>query len=99
MEGVLEDGLLMLEEENALYRYLDHFNITASKADRNGVHTSVVKATVIRDISESAAPATEHHRQRAVQHDEVGDPGTDWTKLAGTDCPANSDRSRIMRHR
>ena len=47
MEGTPEDGLLTL----------DHFNITASKADRNGVHTSVVKAIVIRDISGSATPS------------------------------------------
>ena len=36
VEGSLEDGLLTLDEENALHRYLDHFNIAAAQVDDNG---------------------------------------------------------------
>ena len=56
MEGVLEDGLLTLDEENALYRYLDHFGISNSQANDAGVHTSIVKAAVIREITEGVVP-------------------------------------------
>ena len=56
VEGVLEDGLLTLDEENSLYRYLDHFNITTSRVNDAGVHTSIVKAAVIREITEGVVP-------------------------------------------
>ena len=56
VEGVLEDGLLTLDEENALYRYLDHFGISNSQANDSGVHTSIVKAAVIREITEGVVP-------------------------------------------
>ena len=56
VEGVLEDGLLTLDEENALYRYLDHFGISNSQANDAGVHTSIVKAAVIREITEGVVP-------------------------------------------
>ena len=56
MEGTLEDGLLTRDEENALHRYLDHFNITVTQADDNGVLTILVQAAVIRDITEGIVP-------------------------------------------
>ena len=56
VEGTLEDGLLTLDEENSLHRYLNHFNITASQADDNGAQNSVVKSAVIRDIAEGVVP-------------------------------------------
>ena len=56
VEGTLEDGLLTRDEENALYRYLDHFSITATQADDNGVLTILVQAAVIRDITEGIVP-------------------------------------------
>ena len=52
VEGTLEDGLLTMDEENALIRYMDHFNITAAQVDSNGVLTTMVQAAVIRDIAE-----------------------------------------------
>ena len=51
VEGVLEDGLLTLDEENALNRHIDHFNLTKDRLDRNGVLTQVVKPTVPKDIA------------------------------------------------
>ncbi|MDE2780794.1 MAG: hypothetical protein OXI91_14130 [Chloroflexota bacterium] len=56
VEGTLEDGLLTRDEENALHRYLDHFNITVTQADDNGVLTILVQAAVIRDITEGIVP-------------------------------------------
>jgi len=56
VEGTLEDGLLTMDEENALHRYLDRFNITATQADDNGVLTTLVQAAVIRDIAEGIVP-------------------------------------------
>ena len=56
VEGALEDGLLTMDEENALNRYMDHFGLTQSQMDQNGVLTQVVKAAVIRDIAEGIVP-------------------------------------------
>ena len=56
VEGVLEDGLLSFDEENALARYLDHFGIDQAHADRNGAQTSMVQAAVIREITEGVVP-------------------------------------------
>ena len=56
VEGTLEDGLLSLDEENALNRYINHFGLATEQLDRNGVLTQVVKAAVIRDIAEGIVP-------------------------------------------
>ena len=56
VEGVLEDGLLSFDEENALARYLDHFGIDQAHADRNGAQTSMVQAAVIRELTEGVVP-------------------------------------------
>ena len=56
VEAALEDGLLTLDEENSLNRYMDHFNITQDQMNRNGILTQVVKAAVIRDITEGIVP-------------------------------------------
>ena len=56
VEGTLEDGLLTRDEENALARYMDHFNLTPEQLDRNGASTTLVQAAVIRDITEGIVP-------------------------------------------
>ena len=56
VEGALEDGLFTLDEENALTRYIKHFNLSQSQLDAHGVHTSLIKAAVIRDITEGIVP-------------------------------------------
>ena len=56
VESALEDGLLTLDEENSLGRYMDHFNLTQDRMNQNGVLTQVVKAAVIRDITEGIVP-------------------------------------------
>ena len=54
--GALEDGLLSLDEENDLARYADHFSLTQQDLDRNGVHTSLVQAAVLRDVAQGIVP-------------------------------------------
>ena len=56
VEGALEDGLFTLDEENALTRYINHFNLSQSELDAHGVHTSLIKAAVIREITEGIVP-------------------------------------------
>ena len=56
VEGTLEDGLINMDEENALNRYMDHFSLTQAQMDQNGVLTQVVKAAVIRDVAEGIVP-------------------------------------------
>ena len=56
MEGVLEDGLLTLDEENALNRHIDHFKLDRHQLDRNGVLTQVVKSAVLKDIADGVVP-------------------------------------------
>ena len=43
VEGTLEDGLLTRDEENALYRYADHFRLSPQQLNRNGVQTTLVQ--------------------------------------------------------
>ena len=56
VEGALEDGLFTLDEENALTRYISHFNLNHSQLDAHGVHTSLIKAAVLREIAEGVVP-------------------------------------------
>ena len=56
VQGALEDGLLSLDEENALARYADHFSLTQQDLDQNGVHTSLVQAAVLRDVTQGIIP-------------------------------------------
>ncbi len=56
VQGALEDGLLSLDEENALARYADYFSLTQQDVDRNGVLTSLVQAAVIRDVTQGIIP-------------------------------------------
>ena len=56
VEGAIEDGVISLDEENALSRYLDHFGLTTQDVNLNGAHTSVVQAAVIRDVTQGIVP-------------------------------------------
>ena len=58
--SALEDGLLTLDEENALNRYMDHFGLNKDRLDRNGVLTQMVKGAVLRDVAQGIVP----NRQR-----------------------------------
>ena len=64
VQGALEDGLLSLDEENALAKYAGHFSLTQQDLDQNGAQTSLVQAAVIRDVTQGIIP----QRQLASGH-------------------------------
>ena len=57
VEGTLEDGMLTLDEEAALVRYLHHFDLSAREADSNGAHRNMIEAAVIREAAEGLVPS------------------------------------------
>ena len=59
VEGAIEDGLLSLDEEAALAQYADHFDLTQEELNRNGAQTTLVQASVIRDVANGLV----HQRQ------------------------------------
>ena len=64
VQGALEDGLLTLDEENSLHRYLHHFEVLPEQVDGNGVLTSMIKSAVIRDITEGIVPQRQNIQGR-----------------------------------
>ena len=56
VEGALEDGLLSLDEENALAKYAAHFGLEQHDLEGNGVQTSLVQAAVVRDVTRGVVP-------------------------------------------
>ena len=56
VEGSLEDGVLSLDEEAALLRYLDRFGLLVAEVDRNGAHRNMVKSAAIRELAEGIVP-------------------------------------------
>ena len=56
VEGVLQDGVLSLDEEATLVRYLRRFNLSARDVNASGGHTDMVKAAVIREAAEGLVP-------------------------------------------
>ena len=56
VDGSLEDGVLSLDEENALVRYLRHFNLDQHDVDGNGAYRNMVKSAVIREAAEGLIP-------------------------------------------
>ena len=56
VEGVIEDGVVSLDEEAALAQYADHFDLTQEELNRNGTQTTLVQATVIRDVTQGIIP-------------------------------------------
>ena len=59
LEEALEDGLLSLDEENALAKHANHFSLEQHDLDGNGVQTSLVQAAVIRDVTRGVIPQRE----------------------------------------
>lgn len=56
VEGSLEDGVLSLDEENALIRYLRRFGLEQSEVDANGAYHNMIKSAVIREAAEGLIP-------------------------------------------
>ena len=56
VESSIEDGLLSLDEENALIQYLRHFNLSQNQVDGNGAYNSMIQSAVIREAAEGLIP-------------------------------------------
>ena len=56
VETSLEDGVLSLDEENALIRYLDHFDLEQADVNANGAYRSMIQSAVIREAAEGIIP-------------------------------------------
>ena len=56
VETALEDALLTREEEAALTRYMDHFNLQTTQVNANGAYRSLVEAVVLREVAEGIIP-------------------------------------------
>ena len=56
VKGAIRDGLVSLDEENALAQYADHFGLTQEELNRNGAQTTLVQAGVIRDVTQGIIP-------------------------------------------
>ena len=64
VEGAIEDGIITLDEENALSQYLDRFGLTGADVNANGAQTSLVQAAVIRDITQGIIPQRQNVQGR-----------------------------------
>ncbi len=64
VDSTLEDGVLSLDEEAALIRYLNHFNLSVKDVDGNGAHHNMVKSATIRELTEGLVP----ERQNVLGH-------------------------------
>ena len=67
-EASLEDNLLSLDEENALFKYADHFGLTQQDLDGNGAQTTLVQAAVIRDVTMGNIPQHQNVQGRLPIH-------------------------------
>lgn len=56
VEGTLEDGVLSLDEENALIHYLDRFELAQSDVNSNGAFRTMIQSAVIREAAEGVVP-------------------------------------------
>ncbi len=56
VDGTLEDGVLSLDEENALVQYLRHFDLSQTLVDANGAYQNMIKSAVIREAAEGLIP-------------------------------------------
>ena len=64
VEGALEDGIISLDEENALTRFLTRFGLSARHVNDNGAHTSMVQSAVLRDLSQGIVPQRQQFPSR-----------------------------------
>ena len=64
VETTIEDGIVTLDEENSLSKYLDYFGLSAADVNANGAQTSLVQAAVIRDITMGIIPQRQNVQGR-----------------------------------
>ncbi|MCY3820368.1 MAG: hypothetical protein OXH52_13555 [Gammaproteobacteria bacterium] len=56
IDRALEDGLLASVEEHAITNVTSHFGIGEAELDQNGARTRMIKAAVLRDLTEGVVP-------------------------------------------
>ena len=56
VESSLEDSVLSLDEEHALLRYLDHFDLSRFDVNDNGAHRNMIQSAMIREAAEGIIP-------------------------------------------
>ena len=56
VETSIEDGVLSLDEENALINYLDRFDLEQSDVNANGAYRTMIQSAVIREAAEGVIP-------------------------------------------
>ena len=64
VQGALEDGVISVDEENALVRYLNHFGLTREEVNVNGAHSDLTKAAVIREVAYGLIPERQQPGRR-----------------------------------
>ena len=56
VETSIEDGIVTLDEENALFQYPDCLGLSAAEVNADGAHTSLIQAAVVRDVAQGIVP-------------------------------------------
>ena len=56
IEQFLEDGVLDIKEEGRLVEFKERFALSQTDLDRNGAHTKITKAAVLRDVLNGIIP-------------------------------------------
>ncbi len=56
VDEVLEDGLLELDEQQALGGYLSRFGLSRADVDRDGAYERVNQAAILRDVADGQLP-------------------------------------------
>ncbi len=56
VEIAFDDGILTIQEEEALTKLKEHFELSQDSVDRNGGFTKIVKGAVLRDILDGEIP-------------------------------------------
>ena len=56
VDHYLEDGILTVEEESKLTSFAERFSLSQEDLDGRGIYTRMVKAGVIRDLTEGKVP-------------------------------------------
>ena len=96
----MEDGLLSLDEENALTKCANHFGLTQQDLDGNGVQTSLVQAAVFRKVTQDTSPQHQREKRRSpLQPDQVRLPRRPYRPGTGPAPTASEHSSPSYRER
>lgn len=96
VEGSPEDGVLSLDEEAALVRYLKHFGLSDHDMDSNGAYRNMVKSAGIRELADGIVPRpTGLFRHSSLQSEVAGNAGPAVRRSAAF---REQDHERAPRH-